>query len=79
MDPGAVPEHLPTLTEVEEMIIARVHVHLQVARVCGQQYQYTGYVVCFSQNILKIWKQLPLLPIELDILIIKPTANKGDY
>ena len=38
MDPGAMPEHLPTLTEVEEMIIAYVHVHLQVARVRGQQY-----------------------------------------
>ena len=38
MDPGTMPEHLPTLTEVEEMIIARVHVHLQVARVRGQQY-----------------------------------------
>ena len=36
MDPGAVPEHLPTLTEFEEMIIAHVHIHLQVARVCGQ-------------------------------------------
>ena len=38
MDPGAVPEHLPTLTEVKEIIIACVHVHLQVARVHGQQY-----------------------------------------
>ena len=35
MDPGAVPEHLPTLTEVKEMIIARVHIYLQVAQVCG--------------------------------------------
>ena len=69
MDPGAVPEHLSTLTEVEEMIIARVHVHLQVARVCGQQYRYTGHVVCFSQNTPKTSQQLPLLLAELDIVI----------
>ena len=38
MDLGTVSEHLPTLTEVEEIIIAYIHVHLQVARVHGQQY-----------------------------------------
>jgi hypothetical protein len=79
MDPGAVPEHLPTLTEVEEMIIARVHVHLQVARVRGQQYRYTGHVVCFGQNTPKTWKQLPLLPAELDILIVRPAAGEGNH
>ena len=28
IDLGAMPKHLPTLTEVEEMIIAYVYVHL---------------------------------------------------
>ena len=36
IDLGAVPKYLPTLTKVEEMIIARIHVYLQVARVRGQ-------------------------------------------
>jgi hypothetical protein len=36
MNLGAVSEHLPTLTEVEEMIIACIYVHLQVARVYRQ-------------------------------------------
>ena len=35
MDPGTIPEYLPTLTEVEEMMIAYIYVHLQVARVRG--------------------------------------------
>jgi hypothetical protein len=26
MDPGAVPGHLPALTQIEEMLIARCHV-----------------------------------------------------
>ena len=36
MDPGAMPKHLLTLTEVKEMIITHIHIHLQVARVRGQ-------------------------------------------
>ena len=38
MDLGAVSEYLPTLTEVKEIIIAYIHIHLQVAQVYGQQY-----------------------------------------
>ena len=38
IDLGTMPKHLPILTEVEEMIIAYIHIHLQVAQVRGQQY-----------------------------------------
>jgi hypothetical protein len=33
MDPGEVLDDLPKLTEMEEMCIARAHVHMQVKRV----------------------------------------------
>ena len=33
---GPIPKHLPILTSVEEMLITRVYVHLQVMRVHGQ-------------------------------------------
>ena len=36
IDLGTIPKYLPTLTKVEEIMIARVYIHLQVARVCGQ-------------------------------------------
>jgi hypothetical protein len=36
IDPGTMPKYLPTLTEVKEIIIAYVYVHLQVARVYRQ-------------------------------------------
>ena len=36
IDLGAMPKHLPTLTEVEEMIITYIYIHLQVARVRRQ-------------------------------------------
>jgi len=38
MDLGAIPKHLPILTKVKEIIIAHIHIYLQVARVCRQQY-----------------------------------------
>ena len=30
MDPGEVSRHLPKLSQVEEMLISRAHVHLEV-------------------------------------------------
>jgi hypothetical protein len=38
MDPGTIPKYLPTLIKVKEMIIAYIHIHLQVVRVYRQQY-----------------------------------------
>jgi hypothetical protein len=35
MDPGSVPGHLQPLTQVEEQLIARVHVHIEVRQVRG--------------------------------------------
>jgi len=45
---GPVPGFLPILTVVEELLITRVYVYLQVMRVRGQQYRYTGHVYCFG-------------------------------
>ena len=35
MDPGEVPAHLPALSQVEEMLIARVHLHLEAKGIRG--------------------------------------------
>jgi hypothetical protein len=35
LNPGPVPNFLPTLTAVEELLITRVYVYLQVVRVRG--------------------------------------------
>ena len=48
LNPGPVPGFLPILTAVEELLIARVYVYLQVVRIRGQKYRYTGYVCCFG-------------------------------
>ena len=50
---GPIPGFLPILTAVEELLIARVYIHLQVVRVRGQQHRYTSYVYYFGQNTPK--------------------------
>jgi len=53
LDLGPIPGFLPILTVVEELLIARVYVHLQVMHIRGQQHRYTGHVCCFGQNTPK--------------------------
>ena len=74
---GPIPGFLPILTAVEEFLIARVYIYLQVVYIRGQQHHYTSHVCCFGQNTLKTWRQLLRLPFKLDILIIKPAAVEG--
>jgi hypothetical protein len=73
MDPGEVPTHLPALTQVEEMIIARSHVQMLVHRYRGHQYHYSGHCVSFMQNNVKTVDALPNLPSELDIVVLRPS------
>src|SRR5271155_2930136 len=79
MDPGEVPAHLPELTQVEEMIIARSHVQMMVHRYRGHQYHYSGHCVSFMQNNVKTVDILPNLPSELDIVVLRPSNQvEGD-
>jgi hypothetical protein len=78
MDPGIVPRHLPELTQVEEMVIARAHVQMLVKRVRGHQYHYTGHCVTFMQNIVRTVDVLLNLPSELDIVLLRPPESCTD-
>jgi hypothetical protein len=75
MDPGELPAHLPALTQVEEMIIARSHVQMLVHRYRGHQYHYSGHCVSFIQDTIKTVNILPTLPTELDILLLRPSEG----
>ncbi|CZR49932.1 uncharacterized protein FPRO_16137 [Fusarium proliferatum ET1] len=72
LDPGDIPLELPELTQVEEMLISRVHVHVQVVAYRGQQYKYKGHVVNFLKDVGQVYRQLPLLPRELDVIVLRP-------
>ncbi|PON19971.1 hypothetical protein TGAM01_v211164 [Trichoderma gamsii] len=77
LDFGEVPSNLPNLTMVEEMLIARVHVHVKVLQVRGAQYKYRGHVVHFLRNVGKLFEELPVLPENLDIILLRPPVD-GD-
>jgi hypothetical protein len=72
MDPGPVPLELEPLTQVEEMLTARVHCFVEIRQVRDVQYKYKGHVVNFLTNTPKIYNRLPLLPEDLDVIIVRP-------
>jgi hypothetical protein len=78
MDPGIVPAHLPAISQIEEMVIARSHVQMMIKRYRGHQYHYTGHCVSFTQEIVKIVSILPNLPEELDIILLRPSRQAID-
>src|SRR3981081_539755 len=78
---GEVPPQLAQLgelTPVEEMLIARVHVKVQVLTVRGAQYKYRSHVVHFLRDVGKVYSQLPCLAKDLEIVILQP-SNTADH
>jgi len=59
MDPGPQPAILTSLSQIEEMLIARVNPILQVTHARGGHYKYSGHTICFPQDITKIANILP--------------------
>ena len=72
---GSVPEHLSELTQVEEHLIAQLHIHIQVWQIKGQQFKYKSHVVTFMQNTPKVFNKLPLLPSELNVSCSEPVQS----
>ncbi|OJD24648.1 hypothetical protein ACJ73_03984 [Blastomyces percursus] len=75
--PGDVP-NLPSLSQVEEMLIARVHVFVEIRQVRGQQYKYKGRVINFLRDTGRVYNALPLLPKDLDIVLLRPSNTNTD-
>ncbi|KAJ2965409.1 hypothetical protein NQ176_g10632 [Zarea fungicola] len=78
LDFGPIPARLPELTPTEEALIARVHVHVNIMLVRGQQYKYRGHVVHFLREVGLVYNQLPLLPQELNTVLLRP-ANTSSH
>ena len=63
---------LPKLTDIEEILIARVQVAINVFQVRGLQFQYRGHVAHFLKDVARVYAKLPLLPSESDVIILRP-------
>src|SRR4051794_38728929 len=71
MDPGEVPEELQGLSEIEEMLIARVFPVMSVYRLRGRQHGYRGNVINFPQDVEEFATHLPRHPSLLDVLVVR--------
>jgi len=75
IDPGDCNESLPELSQLEEMCIIRAYVHMLIKRVRGYQFHYTGHCVSFIQSNIKFINTLPLLPEDIDIILLQPSSS----
>ena len=50
--------------------------HVEVKRYKGHQYHYSGYTVCFMQNIIKLYDTLLKIPEELNMIMLRPLNIK---
>ena len=72
---SSVLKHLSELTQVEEHLIARLHVHIQVWQIKGQQFKYKSHVMTFIQNTSKVYNKLSLLLSELNVSCLEPVQS----
>ncbi|KAH9293492.1 hypothetical protein KI387_041308, partial [Taxus chinensis] len=79
MDPGVQPHVLGVLTQVEEMLIARVNPIMQVSHARGGQYKYRGHTITFPQDITLIAAYLPRRVRDLDILIVRRHGSHSKH
>ena len=77
MDPGEVPEELQGLTEIEEMLIARIFPIVSVYCLRGGQYAYRGNVINFPQDVMEFASHLPRNPSSLDVLVVQRQSANG--
>lgn len=77
MDPGEQPSILKSLSHVEEMLISRIALVLQVTHARGGQYKYSGHTINFPQDISDIAITLPWHINQLEILIVRRTNSQG--
>jgi ATP-dependent DNA helicase PIF1 len=70
LETAVQPDCLKGLTDVEEMLIARVKSIMHVRYTSGHQLSYKNHIVNLPQNIKDVANRLPRLPCDLDLRII---------
>ena len=68
MIPSQVPKELQDLTQLEEMLIARVFPVISVYTKPGGQKAYKGHCINFSQDIQELANSLPRHPNQLPVI-----------
>ena len=71
MDPRPLPEHLPRLSTVEEMIVSLVCPVMKAYRLKGGMLGYKGNVINFSQDVVEFAKSLPRRVNEVPVVVVR--------
>ncbi|KAF5176525.1 hypothetical protein FRX31_033888 [Thalictrum thalictroides] len=76
MDPGIVPIELSRLSNLEQILVARIHPVMSVYRVKGQQHKYSGNVINFEQDVNLIATILPIKLADSSTILIVQRNGK---
>ena len=79
MTPSQVPNELQGLTQLEEMLIARVFPVISVYTKPGGQKAYKGHCINFSQDIQELANSLPTYPSELPVIVVSVKGKDNTY
>jgi hypothetical protein len=77
MDPGELPD-LPTLTDIEQLMVAPIHISMHMAHIKGAQYRYKGHVMTFLRDVPDVVDRLPRLPRHCNTVLIQPKQTLDD-
>ena len=79
MIPRKVPHKLEGLSQLEEMLVARVPPIIRVYLKPGGQRAYSGHCINFAQNVGEIAKMLPHYPKDLPVVIVRMNGKDNTF
>ena len=79
MIPSSVPHELQNLTQIEEMLIARVLPIMRVYIKPGGQRGYSGHCINLPQKVKELATSLPRYPKDLAVIIVKVKGRDNTF
>ena len=74
-----VPDELKGLSQLEEMLIARIYPLITVYTVKGGQRKGSKYVINFPQDLNRLAMQLPWLPSQVPLVVRRSNRSEGRH
>ncbi|CAN0328963.1 unnamed protein product, partial [Ascophyllum nodosum] len=71
MDPGDMPPQMEGMTQIEQMLIAKVAPIMRVYRLKGGQYAHGGHHVNIPQDVTGFTTSLPRLAADISVLVVR--------
>jgi hypothetical protein len=79
MIPSPVPNELQSLTQIEEMLIARALPIMRVYIKPGGQRGYSGHCINLPQNVTELATSLPRYPTDVAVIIVKVKGKDNTF